>query len=132
MGVPRRRGSLPVGVAERAGRSQLKHLLLGLMALVAAAGMPFAAIAACSPATGDNITVTCSGTTLDQGPGINTGYGSGTQTGLTINVQAPASVAGTSVGIDLGDNNTVNNLGIITTSGNGLIGDVFGVNAGPT
>jgi len=80
----------------------------------------------CTPATGDNVTVTCSGATLNQGPGINTGYGNGAQTGLTINVLAPASVTGTSTGIDVGNNNTINNLGIITTAGN----DIWGINGG--
>ena len=80
---------------------------------------PSAAFAACSPGTGDNVTVTCSGTTQDQGPGINTGYGNGLQNGLTINVVAspPASVIGTSVGIDVNSGNTINNFGTITTAG---------------
>jgi uncharacterized protein with beta-barrel porin domain len=84
--------------------------------------------AACAPATGDNITVTCTGTTTDQGPGINTGYGGGNQNGVTVNVQSGASVIGTSTGIDLNSNNTVNNSGTITTNGSGGIGDVFGIN----
>jgi hypothetical protein len=55
---------------------------------------PSAAWAACTPATGSNITVTCSGTTFNQGPEINTGYGDSTQDGLTLNVQSAASVTG--------------------------------------
>jgi outer membrane autotransporter protein len=85
-------------------------------------------LAACTPATGDNITVTCTGTTTDQGPGINTGYGNSTQNGVTLNVQSGASVLGTSTGIDLNNNNTVNNSGTITTNGF-LIGNLFGINA---
>ena len=74
-------------------------------------------LAACTPATGDNITVTCSGTTTNQGPaGINTGYGDSNQNGVTVNVQSGASVLGTSIGIDLNSNNTVNNSGTITTT----------------
>src|SRR5258708_3074302 len=61
--------------------------------------------------TGSNVTVTCSGATVDQGPGINTGYGNGTQNGLTINVQSGASVTGTSTGIDVNANTTINNFG---------------------
>jgi uncharacterized protein with beta-barrel porin domain len=80
-------------------------------------------VAACSPPTGDNITVICTGTTTDQGPGINTGYGASNQNGVTVNVQSGASVIGTSTGIDLNSNNTVNNSGTITTNGN----DVFGI-----
>ena len=84
-------------------------------------------LAACSPATGNNVTVTCSGTTQDQGPGTNTGYGDSTQNGVTVNVQSGASVLGTSTGIDLNNNNTINNLGTITTDGT-VIGNVFGIN----
>ena len=83
------------------------------------------AFAACAPAAGDNVTVSCSGATLNQGPEPNTGYGSGFQNGLTINVPAGASVVGTTTGIDVGSNNTINNLGVITTAGN----DLYGVNA---
>ena len=46
-------------------------------------------------ATGSNITVTCSGATVNQGngtPGGTTGYGDGTQNGLTLGVQSGASV----------------------------------------
>ena len=85
-------------------------------------------LAACAPATGNNVTVTCTGTTTDQGPGINTGYGNNTQTGVTVNVQSGASVNGTSTGIDLNSNNTVNNSGTITTVGT-VIGNVYGINA---
>jgi hypothetical protein len=90
---------------------------------------PDDALAACSPATGSNVTVNCTGTTFNQGPGINTGYGDSTQNGLTVNVQSGASVTGTSTGIDVNNNNTINNLGTITTQGSGGIGDVFGINA---
>src|SRR5262249_23462549 len=84
---------------------------------------------ACAPATGNNVTVTCSGATVDQGPGINTGYGDGTQDGLTVNVQGAASVTGTSIGISVNSNNTVNNFGTITTHGSGGVRDVSGSNA---
>jgi hypothetical protein len=86
-------------------------------------------LAACAPATGDNITVTCSGTTTDQGPGSNTGYGASNQNGVTVNVQSGASVLGTSIGIDLNNNNIVNNLGTITTVGTPVLGNVYGINA---
>src|SRR5712675_3474466 len=72
------------------------------------------ALAACAPATGSNITVTCSGVTVNQGPGINTGYGDGTQNGLTVNVQSGASVTGANTGIDVNANATINNFGTIT------------------
>jgi hypothetical protein len=61
---------------------------------------PAEAVAACTPATGSNTTVTCTGETLNQGPGINTGYGDSTQNGLALTVNSGASVTGTS---DQGD-----------------------------
>ncbi len=155
--------------------------------------LPSQAMAACTPATGSNITVTCSGATLNQGngaPGSTTGYGDGTQSGLTLGVQSGASVTGsfpgpvgppfttavgisvangnaitlqsgaqvtgssangatgilatdgntitlqssaavtgTSTAISLGSNNTVNNLGTITTAGIGGVGDGYGIDA---
>jgi fibronectin-binding autotransporter adhesin len=109
------------------------HRLFAVTCLLGAAVFgPTAAFAVCTPGTGDNVTVTCSNATQNQGPEANTGYGSGLQNGLTINMQAPASVVGTSIGIDVGSNNTVNNLGFITTAGNGVIGDVFGLQANGT
>jgi hypothetical protein len=65
-----------------------RHAFATICLLGLAAFAPSQAFAACAPATGDNITVTCSGATLNQGPGLNNGYGStGGQNGLTINVQ---------------------------------------------
>jgi uncharacterized protein with beta-barrel porin domain len=112
------------GVARKRNRYRFDRLLL---VISAAAFAPSGAFAACAPAAGP--TVTCSGATLNQGPEANTGFGTGLQNGLKINVQGPASVTGTSIGIDVGSNNTVNNLGTITTAGSGGIGDVWGVNA---
>jgi hypothetical protein len=172
-----------------------RWLMPAALALVCAAVLapPSPALAACTPATGSNVTVTCSGATLNQGngtPGSTTGYGDGTQSGLTLGVQSGASVTGsfpgplgppfttaigisvangnaitlqsgaavtgisangatgivatdgntitlqsnaavtgTSTGISLGSNNTVDNLGTITTAGIGGVGDVFGINA---
>jgi uncharacterized protein with beta-barrel porin domain len=101
---------------------------VALMLIGAASLAPERALAACTPATGSNVTVTCSGATLNQGPGINTGYGDSSQNGLTLNVQSGASVTGTSFGIDVNNNNTINNLGTITTHGVGGVGDGFGIN----
>jgi hypothetical protein len=105
-------------------------MLAGAALTVVGATMlaPDDALAACSPATGSNVTVTCSGSTFNQGPGGNTGYGDSTQNGLTVNVQSGASVTGTSTGIDVNNNNTINNLGTITTQGSGGVGDVYGIN----
>jgi len=103
--------------------------LTALLLSGAAVFAPSAAWAACTPATGSNVIVTCVGATLNQGPGANTGYGNGLQNGLSINIGTSASVAGTSTGIDVGSNTTITNLGTVTTAGNGVIGDVFGINA---
>ena len=107
--------------------AQLRRVAVALVATtVAVVGAivvsPDDALAACSPATGSNVTVNCTGTTFNQGPGINTGYGDSTQNGLTLTVQSGASVTGTSTGIDVNNNNTINNLGTITTQGSGGIG----------
>ena len=80
-----------------------RWLALAALALVigAAVVQPMEALAACAPATGSNITVTCSGATVNQGngtPGGTTGYGDGTQNGLTLGVQSGASVTGSFVG----------------------------------
>ena len=118
--------SVPKAARRRDRRQFHRHGLAMSALLCTTALVPSAAFAVCSPATGDNVAVTCSGATLNQGPEANTGYGSGLQNGLTIAVQSTASVAGTSIGIDVGNNNTINNLGTITTAGN----DVFGIQGG--
>jgi autotransporter-associated beta strand protein len=108
-----------------------RWLVLAAFAVVSGAAVlqPTQASAACAPGAGSNITVTCSGATLNQGPGINTGYGDSTQNGLTVNIQSGGSVLGTSTGIDVNNNNTINNLGTISTNGSGGIGNVYGINA---
>jgi uncharacterized protein with beta-barrel porin domain len=124
------------GVARNQTRNRFGRLAFGAFGLVGAlAFAPSSAFALCTPPVGNGVTVTCTLATLNQGPGTNTGYGDGTQNGLTINVVAgppPASVTGTSTGIDVASNNTINNFGTITTAGNGLIGDVWGINANGT
>jgi uncharacterized protein with beta-barrel porin domain len=94
-------------------------LSVATVSLGVAAFAPSAAFAACTPGTGDNVTVTCSGAVFNQGPEAGTGYGSGLQNGLTINVVAtpPSSVIGTTFGIDVGNNNTINNFGTVNGSG---------------
>ena len=91
------------------------------------------ALAACAPAAGAGTppagtTVTCAGTTLNQNS--PNGYGDGSQTGITVNVQQAASVTGTNTGILLGANDTVNNHGAVT--GNTLGGIIIGANGSVT
>jgi hypothetical protein len=100
----------------------------GLLGVAAFA--PSEVLAACAPSSASsNVTVTCSGATLNQGTEANTGYGTGLQNGLALTVRSGASVTGTSVGIDVGSNNTITNLGTVTTKGSGGIGDVWGINS---
>src|SRR5262249_29104259 len=101
--------------------------LLFAAAGLAALSLPTSsARAGCNPATGSSIAGTCSGTTTNQGPGANTGYGDSTQNGLNLTVQSGASVIGTSIGIDVNSNNTINNAGTVTTNG-AFIGNVYGI-----
>ena len=102
------------------------------------------ALAACAPAAGagappSGTTVSCTGATVNQN--TPNGYGDGSQTGITVNVQQAASVTGTNNGIFLGNNNSVNNLGTVTgntlagifINGTGSVtssGSVTGVNEG--
>ena len=83
--------------------------------------------AQCTPATStatpaNNTTVTCSGTTQNQNTdGVsNFGYGTGNETGITIDVQSGASVTGTGIppntsGIFVHDG-TIDNHGLVTVS----------------
>jgi uncharacterized protein with beta-barrel porin domain len=110
-----------------------RPFLIAIGLLGAAALAPSESFALCAPSSASsNVTVTCSGATLDQGTETNTGYGSGLQSGLTLNVQTAASVTGTSIGIDVGSNNKITNLGTVTTLGSGGIGDVWGINSNGT
>jgi uncharacterized protein with beta-barrel porin domain len=95
----------------------LRAIAIGLLALPAISLMTASAVeAACSPAASagappSGTTVTCSGSTTDQN--APAGYGDGSQDGLTINVVAGASVAGTGAGFALGTGNNINNSGTI-------------------
>ena len=79
--------------------------------------------AACTPASANNVTATCSGTTTNQGGGApgtsaaNDGYGTGTETGITVNISAGAGniVTGNSNGIYVGDGTVINNAGATIT-----------------
>ena len=98
-------------------------LLSGTAALELLIMIPLAAFSAieraeasCTPAAPvNNTTVDCTGATVNQnvsGAGTN-GYGTNTETGLTINVHSLASVLGTDVGIDIAKG-TINNSGTIS------------------
>src|SRR5262249_28389707 len=108
-----------------------------LVLLAAPLALSGRAEAACDPASPiDNATVTCRDATVNQN-GIN-GYGDGNDTGNTINILSGASVTGTVSGLGFHDA-TVNNSGLVSGRGNGILGasvtlnnDAAGViNAGP-
>ena len=86
------------------------------------------ALAACAPLSGVVVpgdTVVCTTTTTDQD--APNGYGTGAETGLTINVLSGATVTGTNNGIWIDNNNIINNAGTITgltasfPDGNGIL-----------
>jgi hypothetical protein len=86
------------------------------------------AFAQCAPTTSaaaplSNATVICTGTVTNQNS--PNGYGTGAENNLTINVQANATVTGTTSpgnGISVANGNTINNLGAITgPQNNGII-----------
>ncbi|MDP3076045.1 autotransporter domain-containing protein [Bradyrhizobium sp.] len=105
--------------------SRLRALLLpSCVVLGVASGS--AARADCAPAAANNVTATCSGTTTNQGAGApgtsagTAGYGTGVQTGVTVDVAAGAgnTVTGTTFGIYLGDAAVNNNALASITGGN--------------
>lgn len=108
-------------------KSGWRIVVLGsLMAGTLAATMSDAR-ADCNPAAGNNVTATCTGTTLNQGAnpppsgaGVD-GYGSGVETGLTVNVSNGASVTGTNNGINAADVSVNNGTGA-TITGHGANG----------
>src|SRR5687768_11740103 len=84
--------------------------LIALVALVDHAG------AACDPASPvSNVTVTCTGTTIDANG--TSGYGNNSDTDNTYNILAGASVTGTGIGLAFNTGGTVNNFGTITGAG---------------
>ncbi len=109
------------GVSPKGSDRILRGLMLSSVAMVALlAGSGREAFALCAPpaAPGTPVSgtiVTCSGTTTNQNP--LTGYGEGSQNGLTINVQGGASVIGDGAGFALGTGNTINNDGTISDHG---------------
>jgi len=88
--------------------------------------------AACSPASANNVTATCTGTTVNQGSGApgtsagTDGYGLGVETGITVNVTDGATVSGTGGAFPTGilvSTGTINN-GVGST----VIGSRTGIN----
>ena len=87
--------------------------LLGMLASAAPAD------AACTPAAGNNVTASCTGTTTNQGggaPGTSAaldGYGTGNEDNINISVVTGATLTGTNNGISI-LNGSVTNAGSIS------------------
>jgi len=114
-----------------------RHLMLryaiGLAPMIALVAPIDRAEAACDPASPvSNVTVTCTGTTINQDG--NTGYGSGddpspSDSGNTYNIVSGASLTGTRIGLLFDKALIINNFGTITGgSVDGVRGTVGVVN----
>ena len=103
------------GRAVRMGEEMRRKLRVALAAAGATAmawlGPVAPARAVCTPPAGNNVTATCTGTTVDQN--LPNGYGTGTETNLTTTVVSGASVTGGNSGISFATG-SVTNSGTIT------------------
>jgi hypothetical protein len=118
----------------RSGRRRFtaRRVLAGAIArsLALASGIVLfggeAAWADCTPASANNVTATCTGTTINQGggaPGTSAGadgYGIGNETGVAVNATG-TSLSGTNNGVSLGDAMVTNDAGASIAGGlNGI------------
>src|SRR5262245_55883433 len=114
----------------RSKRNKFAWMLATVALPVTSAALTGHANAACAPAAPvDNTTVTCIGVTNNQNDPA--GYGTRTENGLTINVESGASVTGTRFGVSVdgnGASNTINNLGTISGFDQGVLADVATIN----
>ncbi|MEQ8658536.1 MAG: autotransporter outer membrane beta-barrel domain-containing protein [Hyphomicrobiales bacterium] len=107
----------------KSGQGLALLLVLALTGLTSVQPTISPAYAVCSPATGDltptNSSVTCVGTTINQGggaPGTSTGtdgYGTSTEDGVIVSVEDGATVTGDDWGFVLGRDITLTNNGTI-------------------
>ncbi len=112
-------GELTMGeLMKRLATTGLKRTVMAGLMMTASLAAIERAYAACAPTSPvNNATVTCTGTTTNQND--PDGYGTATDAGNTINVQAGASVTGTNAGLIM-NIATVNNDGSVS-------GSTFGV-----
>ena len=109
-----------------AGRSAAWHSIAAIAAVAGLLLTGQAAQADCTPASGNNVTASCTGTTINQAGGApgtsagSDGYGTGTETGLNVTVVPDASVAGTNSGITF-STGTVINSGSISGGSFGIV-----------
>ena len=100
----------------------IRRSALGVVAVWLMLSPRDAAFAACDPAAGDNVTATCTGTTVNQNGAI--GYGSPAATNLNVTVVPGASVTGANRGIAF-------NIRSVANSGT-ISGGSFGVTGNAT
>jgi hypothetical protein len=122
-------GMRAIGLFARGGLDRRRAVVVAARSLAVALAIVLlageAAWADCTPAAADNVTATCTGATTNQGGGLpgsttgNDGYGTGVETGVTVNVVGGASntVSGNTSGIFLGDATVTNNAGASITGG---------------
>jgi outer membrane autotransporter protein len=97
---------------------------LAAIALVAIMASAAPAYAVCTPAAGNDVTATCTGTTTNQDNPI--GYGTGAETNLNTSVASGATVTGTTAGIAF-TTGSVTNSGAITGGTYGVFGQTVTV-----
>jgi autotransporter-associated beta strand protein len=93
------------------------------------------ALADCTPASANNVTANCTGVTNNQGggaPGTSAatdGYGTGAETGVTVNVGAGGTLSGDINGINVNDATVINNAGgTIISAGTGIVAQGGAIN----
>jgi uncharacterized protein with beta-barrel porin domain len=96
------RGNYEAGTSNRVARDRvLARYLAGPLIFSATLLASQSARADCTPASANNVTATCTSTTVNQGSGApgtsagDNGYGLGVETGITVNVADGATVSGT-------------------------------------
>ncbi|MDB5564548.1 MAG: outer rane autotransporter barrel domain protein [Tardiphaga sp.] len=112
-----------IGLFARRGLDRGRAALVAARSLAVAFALVLlageAARADCTPASANNVTTTCTGTTTNQGGGApgtsagTNGYGTGVETGVTVNAIS-GSLSGTNNGVFLGGGSTVFNAGTIS------------------
>ena len=115
------------GIRDCGGALRRLTLATGLLT-ACALWMDEPAYAACTPASASGVTVSCTGTTTNQGGGApgtsgpsTIGYGTGTESGITINIGAGSTLTGSSIGITIHDGTVINGSGSTISGPNNAI-----------
>ena len=116
-------GMRPVALTPARGIRHTRYTSGFVAALLV--GASSAASAECTPQAANSVTASCTGTTTNQGGGLpgtsagTSGYGTGSQTAITVDVAAGAgnTVTGNYAGIHMGNGTVINNAGASITGG---------------